>query len=349
MKEAFLFSNVGSKVRCTACSRYCLLGDGQTGFCGIRKNVDGRLYLLSYGRVASLAVDPIEKKPLYHYLPGGRVLSLSTSGCNWSCRYCQNYDISQRKEIVGEHMSPEEVVRLAIESKSDGISYTYNEPTIFAEYAHDIGILAKRYNIFSTYVSNGYESSEAIPYLKEFLDAVSIDFKGNGNDLFGRKYIGILSYSPVFDTLKRLKDAGIYTEITDLVVPAKGLGDNLDDARNLVRWIRDNLGPETPMHFTRFHPDYLMRDIPATPVGTLEKHHAIAKEEGLKFVYIGNVPGHPLENTYCPNCGKEVVRRFGFRITSYRITKDGKCPYCGEDMHIVRSPFGSKAPLHLVG
>ena len=335
MKEAFLYSTEKGKVRCTACSRYCLLGDGQTGFCGIRKNIGGHLFLLSYGRAAAVAVDPIEKKPLYHYLPGGRVLSLATSGCSWACKYCQNYDISQRREITGEYLEPEDVVKLAIQSGSDGISYTYNEPSIFAEYAHDIGMLAKKRGLFSTFVSNGYESSESIPYLKEFLDAISIDFKGNGNDIFGRKYIGIMSYAPVFDTLKRLKSAGIYTEITDLVVPVKGVGDNPDDARNLAVWIRENLGTDVPLHFTRFHPDYLMNNVPATPIETLERHHSIAKEEGLKFVYIGNVPGHPLENTYCPNCGQELVKRFGFQITSYRITEDGRCPFCGEDMHII--------------
>ncbi|MCW6159363.1 MAG: AmmeMemoRadiSam system radical SAM enzyme [Thermoplasmatales archaeon] len=335
MKEAYLYSNVQGKVRCTACNRYCLLGEGQTGFCGIRKNIGGRLFLLSYGRAASLAIDPIEKKPLYHYLPGGRVLSLSSSGCNWSCSYCQNYEISQRKEIMGEYLTPEDIVKIAMNSGADGISYTYNEPTIFAEYAHDIGVVARKRGLFSTYVSNGYESAESIPYLAEFLDAISIDFKGNGNDMFGRKYIGILSYTPVFDTLKRLKNAGIYTEVTDLVVPVNGLGDNQEDARTLSRWIMDNLGPDTPLHFTRFHPDYRMRDVPPTPVETLERHHAIAKEEGLKFVYIGNVPGHPLENTYCPNCGNELVRRYEFRIKKYKITPEGRCPFCGQDMHIV--------------
>ncbi len=337
MKEAVLYSRTTGKVRCTACSRYCLLGEGQTGFCGVRKNVGGKLYLLVYGRAAALAVDPIEKKPLYHYLPGGRVLSMSTSGCSWSCSYCQNYDISQRREIVGEHLEPEQVVKIALESGSDGISYTYNEPSIFSEYAHDIGILAKKHGLFSTFVSNGYESEESIPYLSEFLDAISIDFKGNGNDEFGRKYIGIMSYSPVFETLKRLKSAGIYTEITDLVVPVKGLGDNLDDARTLSSWIRDNLGPNTPLHFTRFHPDYKMRDVPVTPVETLERHYEIAKEEGLRFVYVGNILGHRLENTYCPNCGKEMIERYGFQIIRNDITSEGRCPFCGEDMHIIRN------------
>jgi pyruvate formate lyase activating enzyme len=335
MKEAVLYSKEGDRIRCTACARYCLLKEGQTGFCGIRKNIGSKLYLLSYGRVAAMAMDPIEKKPLYHFLPGGRVLSISTSGCNWMCKYCQNYDISQRREVAGDYFTPEEVVKLAVESGADGISYTYNEPTIFAEYAHDIGVIAKKSGLFSTFVSNGYISREGIDYLKGFLDAITVDFKGNGNDEFGRKYIGIGSYGPVFDALKLLRERGIYIEITDLVVPVKAVGDSLDDARRLSRWIRDNLGENTPVHFTRFHPDYLMRNIPPTPVETLEKHHSVAKEEGLRFVYIGNVPGHPLENTYCPNCGRELIRRYGFSIIEYRVDDDGKCPYCGEDIHIL--------------
>lgn len=337
MKEAVLYADEGNRMRCTACARYCLLKDEQVGFCGIRKNVGGRLYLLSYGRVTAMAVDPIEKKPLFHFLPGGRVLSLSTSGCNWMCKYCQNYDISQRREVVGDYFGPEEVVNMALRSKSDGISYTYNEPTIFAEYAHDIGITAAKNGLFSTFVSNGYLSKESVKYIGEFVDAISIDFKGNGNDAFGRKYIGILSYGPVFEALKELRRTGIYIEITDLVVPVNGLGNNLDDARTLARWIKNNLGGDTPLHFTRFHPDYLMRDVPATPIDTLEKHYAIAKEEGLKFVYIGNIPGHPLENTYCPNCGIELIKRNGFRITKSNIDNKGRCLKCGEDIHIVRS------------
>ncbi len=348
MKGAFLYREEQGKVRCTACSRYCLLNDGQTGFCGVRKNIGGVLYLMVYGKVAAIAVDPIEKKPLYHYLPGGRVLSLSTHGCSWMCKYCQNYDISQRRDTSGEHLEPEDVVRLAMESGSDGISYTYNEPSIFAEYAHDIGILAKKKGLFSTFVSNGYETEESIRYLKEFVDAMSVDFKGNANDQFARKYIGITTYSPVFSTLKRLKEVGIYTEITDLVVPVKGMGDNEDDARKLARWIYENLGPNVPLHFTRFHPDYLMNDVPVTPVETLEKHHSIAKDEGLKFVYIGNVPGHPLENTYCPNCGRELIRRFGFQITKNRVTPEGLCPYCGEDIHIIVKKKSDEEKLYAV-
>ncbi|MEM0073669.1 MAG: AmmeMemoRadiSam system radical SAM enzyme [Thermoplasmatales archaeon] len=347
MKEASLYVSEKGRIRCTACSRYCLLGEGQTGFCGIRKNINGKLFLLSYGKAAAVAIDPIEKKPLYHFMPGGRVLSLSTSGCNWMCKYCQNYDISQRREIYGEELSPEEAVKIAERSGADGISYTYNEPTIFAEYAHDIGILGKESNLFSTFVSNGYLTKESIRYVSTFLDAITVDFKGNGNDEFARKFIGIINYSPVFESLKALKSAGIYIEITDLVVPVKGIGDNLDDAFSLARWIRDNIGEDTPLHFTRFHPDYLMRDYPATPVSTLEKHYEAAKEAGLNFVYIGNVPGHPYDNTYCPNCGHELISRYGFSILKYDVDENGRCPYCGRDIRIVRKGRVSKKLIYM--
>ncbi|MGC8645274.1 MAG: AmmeMemoRadiSam system radical SAM enzyme [Thermoplasmata archaeon] len=347
MKEATLYSQAYGKVRCTACCRYCLLGEGQTGFCGIRKNIGGKLYLLAYGKAAAVALDPIEKKPLYHYMPGASVLSLSTSGCNWMCKYCQNYDISQRREIYGEDLSPEDVVEIAERSDADGISYTYNEPTIFAEYAHDIGVLARERGFFSTFVSNGYLTKESVDYVSTFLDAITVDFKGNGNDGFARKFIGIMSYEPVFQSLRELKRKGIYIEITDLVVPVKGVGDDLEDALHLATWVRDNLGADTPVHFTRFHPDYLMRDYPPTPVATLERHYETAKEAGLNFVYLGNVPGHPYENTYCPNCGKELVRRFGFSILRYDIGEDGRCPYCGRDMRIVRKGNRRKKRINI--
>ncbi|MEM0129952.1 MAG: AmmeMemoRadiSam system radical SAM enzyme [Thermoplasmatales archaeon] len=347
MKEASLYVPEKGRIRCTACSRYCLLGEGQTGFCGIRKNINGKLFLLSYGKAAAVAIDPIEKKPLYHFMPGGRVLSLSTSGCNWMCKYCQNYDISQRREIYGEELSPEEAVNIAERAGADGISYTYNEPTIFAEYAHDIGVLGKESNLFSTFVSNGYLTEESVRYVSTFLDAITVDFKGNGSDEFARKFIGILNYSPVFESLKALKSAGIYIEITDLVVPVKGVGDNLDDAFSLARWIRDNIGEDTPLHFTRFHPDYLMRDYPATPVSTLEKHYEAAKEAGLNFVYIGNVPGHTYDNTYCPNCGHELISRYGFSILKYDVDANGRCPYCGRDIRIVRKGRISKKLIYM--
>ncbi len=335
VKEATLYDKLNGRVICTACSRYCSLKDGQTGFCGIRKNIGGKLYLLSWGLSTSMNIDPIEKKPLFHFKPGSKVLSISTTGCNWMCKYCQNYDISQRRTVEGYSLSPDDARIILKKYRADGASYTYNEPTIFAEYAKDIAEEIRKVNGFNTFVSNGYMSREAVEYVSSFLDAITVDFKGNANDFFAKKYINIKSYDPVFSALKLLKEKGIHIELTDLVVPVEGIGDNLEDVGLLVSWIKSNLGEKTPIHFTRFHPDYLMNDIPPTPISVLENHYRVAKEEGLEFVYLGNVPGNKLENTYCPRCGRLVIERNGFSVTKKFYDDSGHCLFCGEDLHII--------------
>ncbi len=328
MKEAVLYKYLGDKkIVCTACARYCKLNDQQIGFCGVRKNIGGKLYLLNYGLIITAHIDPVEKKPLTHFNPGTSVFSIATTGCNWMCKYCQNFDISQRRRIEGFEVSPEKLVSLAKDYGADGFAYTYNEPTIFMEFAHDVGILAHKHGMFNTFVTNGYMTPEAVEMAAKFLDAATVDFKGNGNRKFLQRYVGISGPDPIFDTLIDLQRKGVFIEITDLVVPE--IGDNLDDARLLARWIVDNLGPDVPLHFLRFHPDYKMTHLPWTPVETLEKHWKIAKEEGLKYVYLGNVPGHPLENTYCPNCGRVVVERYSFNILSWHLTEDFRCKFCG--------------------
>lgn len=335
-----------NRVMCTACARKCRLSPGQVGFCGVRGNKDGDLYLLNYGVLIAVNIDPIEKKPLMHFYPGSQVLSIATTGCNWACAYCQNYDISQRKIVEGFVFEPEEIVKIAIETSANGITYTYNEPTIFIEYAHDVGVIAHRHGLFNTFVSNGYMTDEAVDYLSEFLDAITVDFKGNADNRFARRFIQIIDYEPVFNTLVELKRKKIFIEITDLVVPR--VGDDLSMARKLSRWIVENLGPETPVHFLRFHPDFKMLDYPPTPVETLEKHVRVAREEGLKYVYIGNVPGHPYEHTYCPNCGRVVIARYGFEILEWNLTEDNRCKFCGYKINIVGSlkkgysPFKSR-------
>ncbi len=246
-------------------------------------------------------MDPIEKKPLYHFNPGSMVLSFSTYGCSWACQYCQNFDISQRRILEGFEVTPEKIVELAETYGTQGITYTYNEPSIFAEFAYDVGVLArKRGGLFNTFVTNGYMTDEAVDYISKFLDAATVDFKGgNAEPKFLRRFSLVPDPpEPIFQTLLDMKRKGIFIEITDLVVPE--IGDNLEHARKLVRWVVDNLGPETPMHFLRFHPDYRVDYLPPTPTETLERHAQVAKEEGLRYVYIGNVPGHRLENTYCP-------------------------------------------------
>ncbi len=325
---------------CTACARYCQLSDGQVGFCGVRKNIGGELFLLSYGRVIAAQIDPIEKKPVSHYMPGSRIFSIGTTGCNFMCRYCINYDLSQRREVAGAVTSPIQLVNLALEKNCQGMAFTYNEPEIFLEFARDIGVEAHRKKLFNIFVSNGYGTPDSVAMMSQFLDCLTVDFKGNGNRNFVRKFIGIPDVQPLLDTLTDIKAAtNIHIEITDLVVP--GVGDDLSDACNLAKWIFDNLGPDTPVHFLRFFPDYKMLDFPETPIETLEAHWEIAKKEGLNYVYIGNVPGHPLEHTYCPSCKKVIVRRYGVNVTGWHLTNDNRCKYCDEKIAIFGDFRGS--------
>lgn len=342
MKEAELFETLADgRVKCTACARNCRLSEDQTGFCGIRQNISGKLQLLSYGKLFTGHIDPIEKKPVSHYHPGTKIFSVSTSGCSWSCRYCQNYDISQRRKVEGLEISPQDVPRLASEQGCQGIAYTYNEPTIFIEFAKDIGLEAHKRGLFNIFVSNGYSTPESVGMMARFLDCITVDFKGSGEKEFVRKYISIPDAGPIFASLLEIKKkTRIHVEITDLVVP--GVGDNLDAARKLSRWVVENLGPMTPLHFLRFHPDYKMMEFPHTPIKTLEAHHKIAKEEGLEYAYLGNVPGHELENTYCHGCKKKVVGRYGFEITEWNLDERNKCVYCGTQIPI-EGPLASSA------
>lgn len=308
------------------------MSDGQTGFCGIRQNIGGKLQLLSYGKLFTGHIDPIEKKPVSHYRPGTRIFSVSTSGCSWICQYCQNFEISQRRKIEGFDIEPSAVPILALEQGCQGIAYTYNEPTIFIEFARDIGLEAHKMGLFNIFVSNGFATPDNVKMMTDFLDCITVDFKGSGEKSFVRKYIGIPSADPIFVALKELRKTKIHVEITDLIVPQ--VGDNLDSARNLCKWVYDNLGPDTPIHFLRFHPDYKMMEYPITPIETLEIHHKIAKQEGLNYAYIGNVPGHPLEHTYCPSCSQLVVKRYGFDITGWYLDENNACKNCGQKIAI---------------
>jgi len=336
-KEGILYKQLpNGRAECDLCARRCKIGEGQKGFCGIRKNIGGKIYLIAYGDIAAVNIDPIEKKPLFHYKPGASMLSVGTVGCNFNCLYCQNWDLSHERHIGGREITPEELTELGRQYGVDGITYTYNEPTIFMEYAIDVAKLAKKEGMFNTFVTNGYMTPEAVDAASGFIDAMTVDFKGNANDGFARKYIAIPSEEPIFQSLLEMKRKGIFVEITDLVVP--GVGDSTEDAKKLVKWIYDNMGPDVPLHFLRFHPDYKMLDIPMTPVETLERHYKIAKDEGMNYVYLGNVPGHKYENTYCPECGTLLIKRFVFDIIDYRITKDGRCPKCGAKINIARQP-----------
>lgn len=338
-KEAILYEKLADdKVRCTACARYCEIKKEQIGLCGIRGNKGGKLELFVYGKVIAGHVDPIEKKPVIHYYPGSKIFSIATTGCNWLCKYCQNSDISQRRKVEGVDMTPEQVADTAIQYGAQGIAYTYNEPSIFIEFARDCGLAARKKGLMNIFVSNGYDTPQTVKMMGEFLDAITIDFKGSAEPEFTRKFIGVPNPQPIFDTLLEIRDkTKIHVEITDLIVPK--VGDNLEYARNLSKFIYDEFGPEMPIHFLRFHPDYKMMDYESTPVKTLEKHYQIAKEEGLKYVYLGNVPGHPWEHTYCSECNQIVVKRFGFDIRGWNMDKNNKCKFCGNQIPII-------GPLH---
>jgi pyruvate formate lyase activating enzyme len=332
----------GGKVRCTACARYCVIPPGSHGFCYVRSNVDGRLVLLTYGLAAAVQVDPVEKKPLSHFRPGTRVLSIGTVGCNWRCQYCQNAEISQEREIVGRRLMPREIVRLAREQECDGVTFTYNEPTIFLEYALDVIAEAHRVGLYANFVTNGYMTPEAVARLAPNLDAISVDFKGSGEEGFMRRYITAKGPAPILDTIVELRRRGVHVEITDLIVPT--VGDDPAALRTLARFVRDRLGPETPFHLLRFHPDYKMMEFPPTPVSTLERLHDIAKAEGLEYVYLGNVWGHRLEHTFCPDCGAVAVERFGFAIRRWNLDADNRCRGCGHRIPMVGTLAADYSP-----
>ena len=336
-KEAELFTELqNGRIRCTACARKCEIPEGKIGLCGIRGVNHKKLWLYVYGKVIAGHVDPIEKKPVIHYNPGSSIYSIATTGCNWLCKYCQNFDISQRRKIEGTEMTPSEVVEKAQLYGAQGIAYTYNEPSIFMDFAKDCGIEAHKKGIFNVFVSNGYDTPESVNMMSKFLDCITVDFKGSGNQEFVRRYIGIPNSDPIFSTLKEIKSkTDIHIEITDLIVPQ--VGDKLDSARQLCKFVYDELGPDTPVHFLRFHPDYKMMEFESTPVLTLEKHYEIAKQVGLNYAYIGNVPGHKLESTYCPECNSLVIQRFGFNIEGWNLDDRNCCKQCGKSIPIVGS------------
>ncbi|HFE53087.1 MAG TPA: AmmeMemoRadiSam system radical SAM enzyme, partial [Bacteroidetes bacterium] len=301
MKEAMFYERLeGNKVVCRLCPHDCVLKDGQVGICGVRQNRGGTLYTLVYGKAIAVHVDPIEKKPLFHVYPGTRSFSLATVGCNFRCKFCQNADISMIRlrhgeEAPGETLLPEEVVRLAVRYDCKTIAYTYTEPTIFYEYAYDTSVLAVKHDILNVFVTNGFISQEALRHIAPVLHAVNVDLKGWSEEYY-RKIVGG-RLQPILDNLKLMKQLGIWVEVTTLCVP--GYVDTDDQFRSIARFIRDELGPETPWHVSRFYPHYQMTDVPATPISVLKRAREIGLEEGLRYVYSGNVPGDEGEHTYC--------------------------------------------------
>jgi len=337
MKEAMLWHKEEENVRCDLCGRRCLIKENGLGFCLVRKNVKGKLFSLNYGKIISMNIDPIEKKPLFHFYPGSYALSIASAGCNFSCKFCCNYEISQvfrdkdLHEVVGEEYKPTEIVKIAKEQSCKSISYTYTEPTIFFEFAFDTAKIAHKAGIKNTFVTNGYMTPEAVKTIAPYLDAATVDFKGSADPKCYKNFSSVPEVKPIFDCLLEMKKQKIHVEITNLIIPK--YGDDLEHFKKLVRWVVDELGNDVPFHILRFFPTYKVLDLPETPIQTLDKAFEIAKEEGLKFVYLGNVPGYK-ENTYCPNCGELLVERFGLFATRVNLSKN-KCPKCGTKINIV--------------
>jgi pyruvate formate lyase activating enzyme len=313
------------KIKCELCPRECTVENKERGYCGVRENRGGIFYTLVHSRVCSAHMDPIEKKPLFHYLPGTNAFSLATAGCNVNCKFCQNWEISQsRPEEVPAHYSPpQRVVELARQYNCPTIAYTYSEPVVWAEYLMDCADAGHAAGIRSIVVSNGYMQNNALKAAYGKMDAVKIDLKSFSESYYRQVVTGQLK--PVLDSIVTLRKLGIWTEIVFLVLPT--LNDSDEEFRGLAQWVKTNLGADVPLHFTQFHPEYLLKDLPITPVSTLERAKAIADAEGLNFVYIGNVPGHLSQNTYCPNCRKMLVERVGFTASQMLIRKNC-CPFC---------------------
>jgi pyruvate formate lyase activating enzyme len=333
MHEARLYQMEADRsVRCSVCAHRCHILPGKHGICGIRVNRGGILDAAAYGLISAEAIDPIEKKPLYHYLPASLSYSLGGVGCNFQCPHCQNWHISRADLESGllRPLSPEEGVKRAVAGRCASISFTYNEPTIWHEYPRDMGLLARQKGLGTVYVTNGYMTEEALQDLSSMLQAFRVDLKAFTDEFYRKFCKGRLQ--SVLDATLIARELGMHIETVTLVIP--GVNDTLEEMEGLITWVRDNLGPQTPMHFTRFHPDYKMTDIIPTPIGTLEKIHARAKELGMRFPYLGNVPGHPAENTFCPVCGALLLERTGFR-TVIRNLKDTTCSSCGEKIEIV--------------
>jgi len=356
VKEACLYKKLKTKqraphraedsdawVQCTNCAHYCLIKNAHRGICGVRENKDGKLYSLVYSKAIAINIDPIEKKPFFHFLPGSYSLSMATVGCNFSCLYCQNYDISQdpksNKPIsFFYNLSPQEIVEMALKNKTPSISYTYTEPTIFLEYALDTMKLAKKAGLKNNWVTNGFMSKEALDLVAPYLDAANVDLKGFNEEFYQKVCGGRLQ--PVLETLKRMKtlrrrsgQGKIWAEVTTLVIPT--LNDDEKTFKDIAKFIYEELGPETPWHISQFCGaiSWKLQHIPDTPIETLEKAYQIGKEAGLKYVYTGNVPGHRGEDTFCPQCGTLCIDRTNYII--HRYDKDGKCPKCGEDLDLI--------------
>lgn len=333
LMEASLFDRLeGKKVQCHVCAHECTIKAGKRGICGVRENRDGTLFSLIYNTVSSEAVDPIEKKPLYHFLPGTKSYSQGTIGCNFRCSHCQNWSISQATidQAYTREITPDQSVARALNAGCASMSWTYNEPTIWHEFTYDSAKLAHQAGLKTVYVTNGYITEEALRDISPNLDAFRVDIKAF-NDEFYRKTCKAHLH-PVLDSSVVARELGMHIEVINLIIP--GLNDDPGETKSLVEWVRDNLGVQTPIHFTRFYPMYKMEDASPTPVRTLENAWQIAKDAGMEYVYLGNVAGHTYENTFCPKCQALLIDRSGYSIVKNVITENKTCPKCGYKINI---------------
>lgn len=334
-REILFFRKTGEKIRCLACSHYCQIAEGMTGICGVRKNLQGKLKLLVYGRPAAVNLDPIEKKPLYHFLPGSTIFSLGTYGCNFRCSFCQNWDISQISkgyqnfeeliEKTCEEWSPEKIVDYCLKNQIPAIAYTYNEPTVFVEYCYETMKLAKKSGIKNVFVSNGYQSKETIEIITPYLDAINIDLKSFREEFYQR-FCGA-HLEPVLENIKRFYKKKVWIEITTLLIPQEN--DSEEEIKEIAQFIA-KIDKNIPWHLSRFFPAYQMLNKIPTDLATLKKAYQIGKKVGLNYIYLGNIVDKNYESTFCPKCGKELISRIGYEIKISPSFKNGRCLYCQE-------------------
>ena len=330
-ETAWLSKKLGSgKILCQACAQACKLDEGEYGICGVRRVEDGELKLLVYGIAAAVNIDPVEKKPMFNFLPESRAFSIGTVGCNFSCKFCQNYDISQypkehNREIVGRELLPERIVELAIENECDSVAYTYNEPIVFFEYTYDTAKLAHEKGLKNIYVTSGYETHKAIDLLEPYIDGMNIDIKSFNNEFY--KEICGARLKPVLECVKYAHEKGIWIEVTTLLIPGKN--DSDEEIRGIAKFLA-GLDRSIPWHLSAFHPMYKMLDVPRTPGSTLRRAYKIGQEEGLKYIYVGNIDDEDYESTYCPNCKKRVIDRTGHigQFVTNELDENGTCPNC---------------------
>jgi len=333
MEEALLWSKEKRKIRCELCARYCLIENNKAGYCGVRVNKNESLYSKNFGKIIHMETSNIEKVPLFHFYPGSKTLSIAATGCNFRCNFCLNHDISHTKVAKGEKYTPEDIIGIANKKKIKIISFAHTEPTVNFEFAYKVARLAKRYDIKTIFVTNSYMTSDAIKKIGKYLDAVSIDIKASADPEFYKKYMDVQDVSPIFDAIRSFKKHRVFIEISNLIIP--GIGDSMEFNKKLVDWIINRLDSTIPYHVLGFTPIGKLSHISPTPLDTLEKIATNSKRRGLRYIYIDGYGKNKFQNTYCYNCGNEVVSRLGSKVSEINIV-NGRCPNCGYKIDVVR-------------